>query len=455
MDAIALDIRTMAIMAALTSVLQAVALTTLWRAAPQAPGPREWALGGIMLALGMLLISFRNLVPDWASVIVANVLIVAAHAAYLAGINSHQNQRPDTRVIAGSILATVGLFLWFTYYENNVSARIIVISAVLVLLSATAAIRLSRPVRNRKPSAAWLVVVMLGAHAVFHLLRGLYTFFLDRGISDFMQASIVHGAAFADIVIFSFVAGLGFSIMTVARTNERLADELALRTTLLSIIAHDIRSPFTALIGMTTLVSTSLEKGDVKEARILTGKVSRAAMSTLNLLEDLLVWSKAEFNATTRHASRIELQDLVEKKVHLFEEQILQKRIDVRMTLNQPTVCHYADELEMLVRNLLSNAIKFCPPEGEISIVTSPTERGAEIQISNTIAATQTAASSDGDRMVEAQRGASVGTAGEIGMGIGLDLCRRLCANAGHNLTIRADAKDTFTASLSVRELAA
>lgn len=455
MDAIALDIRTMAIMAALTSVLQAVALTTLWRAAPQAPGPREWALGGIMLALGMLLISFRNLVPDWASVIVANVLIVAAHAAYLAGINSHQNQRPDTRVIAGSILATVGLFLWFTYYENNVSARIIVISAVLVLLSATAAIRLSRPVRDRKPSAAWLVVVMLGAHAAFHLVRGLYTFILDRRISDFMQASIVHGAAFADIVIFSFVAGLGFSIMTVARTNERLADELASRTTLLSIIAHDIRSPFTALIGMTTLVSTSLEKGDVQEARILTGKVSRAAMSTLNLLEDLLIWSRAEFTAATRNASQIALQDLVEKKVHLFEEQILQKRIDVRMTLNHPTVCQYADELEMLVRNLLSNAIKFCPPDGEISIVTSSTDAGAMIEISNTVAATQRATSSVVKRRGEAPSGETVGTAGEIGMGIGLDLCRRLCSKAGHNLTIRADAKDTFTASLSVRELAA
>ncbi|MBO6835166.1 MAG: HAMP domain-containing histidine kinase [Alphaproteobacteria bacterium] len=455
MDAIALDIRTMAIMAALTSVLQAVALTTLWRAAPQAPGPREWALGGIMLALGMLSISFRNLVPDWASVIVANVLIVAAHAAYLAGINSHQNQRPDTRVIAGSILATVGLFLWFTYYENNVSARIIVISAVLVLLSATAAIRLSRPVRDRKPSAAWLVVVMLGAHAAFHLVRGLYTFILDRRISDFMQASIVHGAAFADIVIFSFVAGLGFSIMTVARTNERLADELASRTTLLSIIAHDIRSPFTALIGMTTLVSTSLEKGDVQEARILTGKVSRAAMSTLNLLEDLLIWSRAEFTAATRNASQIALQDLVEKKVHLFEEQILQKRIDVRMTLNHPTVCQYADELEMLVRNLLSNAIKFCPPDGEISIVTSSTDAGAMIEISNTVAATQRATSSVVKRRGEAPSGETVGTAGEIGMGIGLDLCRRLCSKAGHNLTIRADAKDTFTASLSVRELAA
>ena len=270
-----------------------------------------------------------------------------------------------------------------------------------------------------------------------------------------MQASIVHGAAFADIVIFSFVAGLGFSIMTVARTNERLADELASRTTLLSIIAHDIRSPFTALIGMTTLVSTSLEKGDVQEARILTGKVSRAAMSTLNLLEDLLIWSRAEFTAATRNASQIALQDLVEKKVHLFEEQILQKRIDVRMTLNHPTVCQYADELEMLVRNLLSNAIKFCPPDGEISIVTSSTDAGAMIEISNTVAATQRATSSVVKRRGEAPSGETVGTAGEIGMGIGLDLCRRLCSKAGHNLTIRADAKDTFTASLSVRELAA
>lgn len=452
MNAMALDIRTMAIMAALTSVLQALALVTLWRAVPQEPGPREWALGGIMLACGMLLISFRNLVPDWASVILANVLIVAAHAAYLAGVNRYQMRPPDNAVIGVSMLTTVLLFGYFTYVDPNVSARIVVISCVLVILAATAAFRLSRAHSVNLAGAELLVIFMLVVHALFHGARGAYTYFHDQGIADFMQASTIHAAAFADIVIFGFVAGLGFSIMTVVRINRRLSVELESRTTLLSVIAHDIRGPFSALISLTNLVSTSLDKGNTTEARALTVKVSTAAEATLTLLEDLLVWSKAEFGSSTRLASSLNLNDLVERKLRLFEGQVQRKRIEITVRNGLSSLHHYADEIEMVVRNLLSNAVKFCPIDGQLTVESKQVPGGTEIQISNTLPPPALQGRSE----EEAPNAAGSRTAGRdeaAGMGIGLILCRKLCEKAGHKLILENNSDERFTASFIIRDL--
>ncbi|MDW3206583.1 MAG: HAMP domain-containing sensor histidine kinase [Alphaproteobacteria bacterium] len=448
MDAMALDIRTMAIMAALTSVLQAAALVTLWRAAPHAKGPREWALGASMLAAGMLLISFRHLVPDWVSVILANALIVAAHGAYLAGINRYQEQKLDTLLIGSGLVVTIATFCFFTYVDNNVSARIVVISIVIALLSAVAAVRLVRGTVAQMSSAEWLVLFMLVAHVLFHSARGAYTYFQDQGIADFMQASIVHGAAFADIVIFSFVAGLGFSIMTVVRINRRLEEELDSRTTLLSVIAHDVRSPFTALVGLTNMVSRSLESGDTNEARILTGKVSRAASDTLTLIEDLLVWSKEEFNASSRVASRIDLHDLMERTVRLFDDPVIEKRLDIRLNSEQSVLYQYADEVEMVVRNLMSNAIRYSPQDGTISIESSQARDGTEILISNSLDSPDDGGPEAGDTSLASARRKG-------GAGIGLQLCRKLCAKAGHSLHLERTPQGAFAARFLVRELPA
>lgn len=433
MSEFTLDIRTLAAVAAMVSVLQAFALTALWRAAPESRGTPQWAAGGLMLAVGMLLISFRNLIPDSLSIIVANVTIVGSHIAFLIGIERYR-QRPTSLPLGVTIAAaTLVGFLYFTYATPDLTARIVLVSALLFALSCGASWRLAQGRRGRLAPIEWLLIILFAAHALFHLLRGVYTALDDRLANDFMSASIVHATAFLDIVVFSFATGIAFSVMTVLRLNQSLTEELEMRSGLLSIIAHDVRTPFNGLVNMATIINASLQSGQIDRAKRFATEVAASSGNVLDLLEDLIQWGKSEFVGERAPTERLDIGAAVDSECEKRRRSVTEKGLTIVNRAQGLEVDANASHVHMVLRNLLSNALKFAPSHSAIEVAGTENASGVQLTIVNQVA----------DRKADAD--------GLSGMGVGLELCTMICAKNGHHLQIRQEEETRFVADFRIR----
>jgi signal transduction histidine kinase len=437
MDAFSLDIRTMAAMASLASILQAVALAVLWRTVPKAAGPSHWAIGGALLALGMILIAFRKVIPDAFSIIVANTFIVGSHAAYLIGIQKYLNLPPSRKLCGFVVGGLAGLFIVFTYIEPNVVVRIVLISIVLALLSGVCAVQFLR--RKQKPFAdvEILLIFLFTLHAAFHVIRGTYTAFAEHGLSDFMAASIIHGMAFVDIVIFCFAVGIGFSVATVLTTNKALQSELEARSSLLSIIAHDVRTPFSGLIGFIDLIQANIAQDKPQESERFADLLSREAEHVLRLLEDLVTWGKGQFADAAPTNTSLSLTEMVADVLEHFEKEVTGKRLSIETSYDPQEIVADKGIVAMALRNFLSNAIKFSPDGATVRI---ETRQPGSILVSDSGAGLDPGLFRNGvldaDRLAGfALKGGDIGS-DRAGLGVGLSLCARTCVRHGYGFSL-------------------
>ena len=229
-----------------------------------------------------------------------------------------------------------------------------------------------------------------------------------------------------------------------ARTAELEAQtqELALanasKDKFFSIIAHDLRTPFNGLIGMTQLFSENIESyttGDLKKGFDALQKTSK---TVYELLENLLTWSRLQRGAIDYFPQEISLHRLATMTMTLFQANMEHKQIAIFNEI-PPAAIAYAD-LDMIntvFRNLLSNALKFTPSGGVIRL----SEREDDDQIETSI--TDTGIGMKPEEIENLFRidvkFVRVGTSGEKGTGLGLVLCKELIAQNQGRLWVESE----------------
>ncbi len=209
--------------------------------------------------------------------------------------------------------------------------------------------------------------------------------------------------------------------------NAQLQELNASKDKFFSIISHDLRSPFNALMGFGQLLCQRLaQEENQSESAALAEKVHRSAKRLYDLLENLLTWSRIQRDVMEYDPETIDLEELAEDNVALFLSRAEQKNITLTQTIHPQTMA-YADYnmVNTILRNLVSNAMKFTPPGGLISLSAQPyNETHLQIAVSDT-----------GKGIPQADRNklfridthfTSTGTAGEKGTGLGLSLCKDL-----------------------------
>ena len=444
---LSLDIRTLAFVATLSAVMQAILLAVLWRAVPRSAATAVWAAGGALLALGFILLAFRHLLPDVLSIVVANLAIAGAHALYLLGIERYCGRRSSTAFVVAVLAATLGFFVVFGLVVPDTGVRIVVISIALLALSFVSAWRLWQRDRAVRSPIDLLVAALLATHGVFHSLRGGYTFLVERGIQDFMAASTIHAFAFIDVIIFCFASGVGFAVLTISALHRALEKELQDKNRLFSVLAHDLRSPFGGLVGLADLIAIAFSKKQYDRIEDLAGQGSLNAKEVLALLDDLLIWGRAEFKGEKSPAEPIDLDGLTTSVLSLQSKVADEKGITITRDLNVKTAFGVRAHAEVVLRNLISNALKFSSGGAEIIIRSHAQEGRVILSVSDRgigLADKSKAAAVAGDFNSRA------GTAGEKGAGLGLSLCSDLCAGDGQDLWLAENPAGGTIASFTL-----
>lgn len=198
-----------------------------------------------------------------------------------------------------------------------------------------------------------------------------------------------------------------------------------------SIIAHDLRVPFTGLIGMTQIFAENLE--DFTHAEIQEGlhSLQLTSQTVYTLLENLLAWSRLQRGVVEFFPQDIFLEDMVLQTIDLLQANAAQKGITLVSELLDD-IQAYADHnmIGTVIRNLMSNAMKFTNQGGTIRVSAAIREdEMVEVAVADT-----------GIGIPEADLGklfqidvkyTQPGTAGETGTGLGLILCKELVEKNG------------------------
>lgn len=152
-----------------------------------------------------------------------------------------------------------------------------------------------------------------------------------------------------------------------------------------SLIAHDLRNPFQALMGYTEYLYTDLDNVDKEELKESIGIIKDSSKILLSLTENLLEWANLQTGKIKPEPVEFELSELISECIDVFKQIASQKNIKI-VRVSEEEISLYADRNMILtvLRNLISNAIKFTPNGGEVTISTIQKENCCTINVSDT-----------------------------------------------------------------------
>ena len=155
------------------------------------------------------------------------------------------------------------------------------------------------------------------------------------------------------------------------------------KSTFLSNMSHDIRTPMNAIIGFTTLAVSNID--DKKKVRDYLGKILSASNHLLSLINDILDMSRIESGKIQLEETEVSLSEVLHDLKTIVSGQIHAKQLELYMDAMDVTHENvYCDKMRLnqVLLNLLSNAIKFTPAGGTVSVRLRQypgTKRGSEM----------------------------------------------------------------------------
>lgn len=273
------------------------------------------------------------------------------------------------------------------------------------------------------------------------------------------------------LIAVAFLVGIVYlflRLFVTRRYNQRLAKMVAIRTRELrrsekdlqesneakdnffSIIAHDLKSPFNAILGMLELLTTEYSEFSDQEKQKILMSLRMASTRTIDLLENLLTWARSQKGLLPFTPEKFDLMELIRENIFLFEPNAKTKRIGLHLPPGENVIV-YGDRnmINTVIRNLVSNAIKFTYPDGDVTI---RIDRDSKQKVTVSIVDT-------GSGMTEStlknlfvldRRSSTRGTANETGTGLGLILSYEFIRKNGGQMWVESKPEEGTTISFSL-----
>ena len=208
----------------------------------------------------------------------------------------------------------------------------------------------------------------------------------------------------------------------VQRDELELAN--ACKDKFFSIIAHDLRGPFSGFLGLTQIMAEELPSLSMVQVQDLASSMKNSAANLYRLLNNLLEWSQLQKGSIPFNPVEIQLRSLVDEVIAPALETAKSKEIEIGCDIPE-NIAVFSDShiLQTVIRNLVSNAMKFTPKGGKISVLAKITDdKNVEIAIQDTgIGMSQEML--ENLFRIDVQTGRK-GTDGEPSTGLGLLLCK-------------------------------
>ena len=237
---------------------------------------------------------------------------------------------------------------------------------------------------------------------------------------------------------------LNITKIKIEENEAKLIEANKTKDKFLSIIAHDLKSPFNSMLGFSSLLNDNFNEYSTEEIKKFFAAIHFGIKNTYKLLENLLLWSRTQIGGIDFNPEKINLYLTSVDSIKLLNQLSEDKTIIIKNQISENLYIN-ADKymISTIIRNLISNAIKFTPKGGEITINTN------KIRDKNNRKFTEILIADNGVgiskemqlRLFDISKNTSTaGTENEKGTGLGLILCKEFTEK--HNGKIKVESKE-------------
>jgi len=226
--------------------------------------------------------------------------------------------------------------------------------------------------------------------------------------------------------------------LALKESEEKLLQLNADKDRFISILSHDLRSPFNNLLGLSEVLTEDIRKLDIDEIETLANQINTTARNTFNLLEDILTWVRAQQGKIPFKPQKLSFRDIYMNILEILNPNAKAKNISINYSA-QDKINIFADidMLKTVLRNLVSNAIKFTNNGGTINIIAEENSGNVTISVSDNgigIAPADLTKLFDISEVLTTK-----GTAKETGTGLGLLLCKEFVEKHGGKIWVESE----------------
>ena len=216
---------------------------------------------------------------------------------------------------------------------------------------------------------------------------------------------------------------------------DKLQKASVQRKELLQMVAHDLRSPLSAMLVTLQIIETGKRGTMTEQLSQDVALLSNSAERLVRLIGDLLSAEALEAGDLSLEKKRCSLVGLISRAADAVEPLSLSKRISIDLPKDAPMVFVDDERIVQVLVNLLSNAIKFSPPDSKITVLCADTMNGDKSRWSEV-------------SIIDEGRGIPKDKSGELfqrffqanvedrkqGSGLGLAICKALVAAHGGDI---------------------
>jgi len=233
-------------------------------------------------------------------------------------------------------------------------------------------------------------------------------------------------------------------------SEEQLRELNATKDKFFSINAHDLRNPFSVVLGISEIMADKSVLFTMDEMRQNSELLYKTASSTYALLENLLEWSSLQRGICKLKIESISLEKFIKNLNESISEIALKKSITLVNNIPQDaTILADPNMLHSILRNLLTNAIKFTSSGGSVTI-------SAKMQSDNSFLFTvKDTGIGIPDSIMKNMFRIDInisrpGTSGEPSTGLGLILCKEFVEKHGGSIWVESEEGKGSTFSFTI-----
>ncbi|MGC1389879.1 MAG: ATP-binding protein [Bacteroidales bacterium] len=223
----------------------------------------------------------------------------------------------------------------------------------------------------------------------------------------------------------------------IKENEAKLKELIDTKDKFFNIIAHDLKNPFTSLLGSSELLFDNINRMSVENIRDLALILNDSAKSGFAILQNLLDWSRSQTGMLKFNPEETNLKIIIDENIDNIKLQVKNKGIKLKSKLTDDLLI-FADKnmINTILRNLLSNAVKYTFKNGTIHVSVS---RAPE-EIIITVRDTGTGISKEKvDTLFKIENSISQpGTEKEQGTGLGLKLCKEFTEKMGGRIWVES-----------------
>jgi PAS domain S-box-containing protein len=235
--------------------------------------------------------------------------------------------------------------------------------------------------------------------------------------------------------------------------NLQLKELNATKDKFFNIVAHDLKNPFTSLIGSSELLFRNIDQLDNEKIKTLALILNDASKSGYAILQNLLDWSRSQTGLLKFNPENINLRNLIDEHILNLEQISSNKEIRIHSEVKDDLFI-YGDKnmIKTILRNLLSNAVKYSYRTGKVIVGATVNDHDVIISVKDTGIGIP---KENINKIFRIDAKYSVpGTENEQGTGLGLKLCKEFAEKQDGKIWVESIENEgsEFKFSIPVKE---